>query len=101
MSIFTETLAPNEMLIRIQGRFDFSVRAEFHACYSNLTKSGGVVALDLAETEYVDSSALGMLLLLKEHTDKLQKHVVIRNCNPEVEQILSISKFDTLFTIEG
>ncbi len=101
MSIVRETLSTNETLIRIIGRFDFNTRADFQSCYSSLTKAGGLLAIDFGETDYIDSSALGMLLLLKEHTDSLKKHVVIRNCNPEVEQILTVSKFDTLFTIES
>jgi len=48
----------------------------------------------------MDSSALGMLLVLKERTGGGETAITLKNCNKEIKNILSISNFDKLFTIE-
>ncbi len=98
MAISTEKLPDLTTVIRVSGRFDFSVRNDFQDGYSDVSGGNGLI-LDLGDTEYIDSSALGMLLLLKEHAGKAKSHVVIRNCTPEVRRILSVSKFDQMFEI--
>jgi anti-anti-sigma factor len=47
----------------------------------------------------MDSSALGMLLLLREHVDGVRERVRIINCNTEIRKILEIANFDKLFDI--
>ena len=53
----------------------------------------------MKETTYLDSSALGMLLLLRDHAGGDQAEVEIVNCSPDVKKILTISNFDQLFKI--
>jgi anti-anti-sigma factor len=87
----------NQVTIFIQGRFDFSSHQEFRAAYEQLPK----MPLQYLEgTSYLDSSALGMLLLLRDHAggDKADIHIV--NCSPDVKKILTISNFEQLFTIQ-
>ncbi len=55
--------------------------------------------MDLQETTYLDSSALGMLLLLRDHAGGDKANIEIRNCSPDVKKILSISNFEQLFEI--
>jgi anti-anti-sigma regulatory factor len=47
----------------------------------------------------MDSSALGMVLLLKEHVDGDKKRLEVRNARPEVEKILRIANFDKLLEL--
>lgn len=87
-----------EVKISISGRFDFND----HQTFRNAYQMGGVDSryiLDLKDTEYMDSSALGMLLLLREHAGGDHGSVTIVNCRPEVEKILTISNFQKLFSI--
>jgi len=84
--------------LRVQGRFDFSLRTEFLERYSAIPAEGVEFVVDLSETEYIDSSALGMLLLLREHAGA--EGVKIRNCSPEVRQALATLNFDRLFDVE-
>ena len=90
----------NVVDIVISGRFDFSVHKEFRDAYSN-TPSGSATEfiIDMSQTEYVDSSALGMLLLLREHAGSDQANVSIKDCQNDVKDILLVSNFDKLFTI--
>jgi len=85
--------------IQISGRFDFtSVHREFRQSYKG--RAGGIrYVVDLKETEFMDSSALGMLLLLREHAVDAGTNVRIINCGPEIKQILAIANFSKLFEI--
>lgn len=88
----------NELTIFIEGRFDFSSHQLFRQAYESEKVSGFCV--DLAETTYLDSSALGMLLLLRDHAGGEKASIVIKNCNEDVRNIFSISNFDQLFDIQ-
>jgi len=48
----------------------------------------------------MDSSAMGMLLQLREHSDKQLGGVVLANGNESIQQILRIANFSKLFKIE-
>lgn len=54
--------------------------------------------MDLKEATYLDSSALGMLLLLRDHAGD-DADVRVINSNSDVRKILAISNFDKLFDI--
>ena len=86
--------------IKITGRFDFSVHNEFRKAYKDISLQGGEYRVDLAKTDYLDSSALGMLLLLKEHAESDSSKVRIMNANNDVREILIIASFDKLFSFE-
>jgi len=88
-----------ELVLEIKGQFDFSLHKPFRQAYRG--HSGvEVYRVDLAQAEYMDSSALGMLLLLREHASGQGAKVVLCNCQEEVEKILRIANFQKLFQIE-
>ena len=55
--------------------------------------------IDMKGTSYLDSSALGMLLLLRDYAGGDDASISIVNANDDVKKILSISNFEQLFTI--
>ncbi|WP_193165336.1 STAS domain-containing protein [Microbulbifer hainanensis] len=92
------------LTIRVCGNFDFNVHREFQRAYQNLPLSPKHFCIDLSETYHLDSAALGMLLLLRDHClgdvdDEAQCTVELRNANDHVENILLVSNFDKIFTI--
>ncbi|RUO55327.1 MULTISPECIES: STAS domain-containing protein [Pseudidiomarina] len=89
-----------ELTISIHGKFDFGVVHEFRRAYSSLGDEKPVVYIDLRNTEYLDSSALGMLLNMRKAIINQVESVAIINTNPQVKSILEISRFDKLFKIE-
>lgn len=89
-----------EVVIRIKGRFDFSTHQDFRSAYEDHEEVPEAYVVDLREATYLDSSALGMLLLLRDHAGGDSRKVRIVNCNPDVKKILSISNFEQLFTIQ-
>ena len=89
----------NTATIKINGRFDFSLHNEFRKSYKDVSLKNGVYSIDLSNTGYLDSSALGMLLLLKEHAESQSATVRLVNFNNEIKEILTIASFDKLFTL--
>ena len=90
----------SELIINIQGRFDFSAHQDFRNAYEKCTGQPSSYLVDMNETTYLDSSALGMLLLLRDHAGGDNANIRIANCNPDVKKILTISNFEQLFTIQ-
>lgn len=86
------------VIMKINGRFDFSLHNEFRKAYKDVSLSGGEYAVDLSGTDYLDSSALGMLLLLKEHAESQGCTVKLTGFNDEIKEILTIASFDKIFT---
>jgi HptB-dependent secretion and biofilm anti anti-sigma factor len=55
--------------------------------------------VDFGRVDYLDSSALGMLLLLREKAEAAGKKVSLANLSGTVKQVLEIANFGKLFTI--
>ena len=101
MAITAHTDPSNEVLtIKIQGRFDFSAHQDFRNAYENVSTKPNDFIIDMKETTYLDSSALGMLLLLRDYAGGDSASIKISNCNDDVKKILTISNFEQLFSID-
>ena len=99
------------LTISIKGRFDFAKHQDFRRAYEKLQPESDPKSkskpkpeskqcvVDLKETTYIDSSALGMLLLLRDYVGGDDSDVRLVNCNSDVRKILAISNFDKLFDI--
>lgn len=90
----------SELIIKIEGRFDFSSHQEFRKAYENAATKPKGYKVDMHDTSYLDSSALGMLLLLRDYAGGDDAKIGIINCNEDVLKILSISNFEQLFEIQ-
>ncbi len=99
MSVNTvESSDNNEVVIKVSGRFDFSCHQEFVKGYKAYPPGSKCYVVDLAQAEFMDSSAMGMLLQLREYGDK-RAGVSLVNGSESVKDILRIANFDKLFTI--
>jgi HptB-dependent secretion and biofilm anti anti-sigma factor len=87
-----------ELTIFLPEKFDFQLHEEFREAYEKEEKMKSLV-LDMLKTSYMDSSALGMMLQLKEHAEKCNGKVSIKNANGNILQILSIANFDKIFSV--
>jgi anti-anti-sigma factor len=87
--------------LRLSGRFDFNAHREFRAAYEAIVADSSVRALnvDLAGVDYLDSSALGMLLMLRDKTGAANKALTLSNVRGAVKQVLDIANFGKLFKI--
>ncbi|MCG5500324.1 STAS domain-containing protein [Ectothiorhodospira lacustris] len=101
MSISRQVDSGNALvIINIEGRFDFSEHRPFRDAYRDIAPGSVRFLVDLSRADYLDSSALGMLLLLREHAGTDAGRVTIRGCTEDVLRILRIANFDRLFILE-
>jgi len=84
--------------INVNGRFDFSAHQAFLNAYRGVPKGEKTFVVDLSAAEYMDSSAMGMLLQLREHADK-SRVIALNNANKNIQEILKIANFDKLFNV--
>jgi anti-anti-sigma factor len=96
-----QTKNGNQAKLTLSGRFDFNMHREFKEAYMALLNDDTLTSIEigLAEVDYLDSSALGMLLMLRERALNVNKQVSLSNPNKMVSQVLDIANFHKLFTI--
>lgn len=96
-----QTKSGNQATLTLNGRFDFNVHRDFKEAYMSLLNDAVVqtLSINLSGVEYLDSSALGMLLMLRERVLAANKQIALTNPNETVMKILDIANFKKLFTI--
>lgn len=89
--------------IVMKGRFDFQIHREFKDAYTRLFENAGVklIEIEMSQLDYLDSSALGMLMLLNERAKAVNKSIALVNPSDVVNQVLEVANFNRLFTIRG
>lgn len=101
MAKFISETSPDgkKLTIAVQGRFDYHAHQSFRQCYQGIEPLPDTIVIDMTATDYLDSSALGMLLLLRNDLGQ-QVAISIENTSPAVKKILNIANFQHLFSIE-
>ncbi len=96
----TTTLSADqkEKTIAIDGRFDFTAHQDFIKAYKSDPKGEKAYVVDLRNADYMDSSAMGMLLQLREYA--AQHRVALKNANDTVMEVLRIANFGKLFQVQ-
>lgn len=99
----TSALSMDKKLLEIdiRGHFDFSAQKDFRDAYKGQATQGLKVSINLSQVDYMDSAALGMLMVLKKYIDALSGQVILKSPAAPISKILLISKFDKLFSIEA
>jgi len=92
-------LSPDEreLTISISGRFDFNVRPALAAALEDVDLKSTKINIDLGDSDYIDSSALGMLLILREKAGGSDASIILSNCKPATLELLRMSRCDELF----
>lgn len=87
-------------VIVLQGRFDFNSHREFRdAVDCALKEAAPEIKVDLMGVDYLDSSALGMLLMLRDKAKGAGKSVVLTGARGAVKQVIDIANFGKLFVL--
>lgn len=99
----SKNIAGSKATLGLEGRFDFHSHREFRGAYEGVLEAEGVreIEIDFGSVDYLDSSALGMLLLLREKAESCGKSVVLCGLKGTVKQVLDIANFGKLFAIKG
>lgn len=87
-------------VIELSGRFDFNAHREFRGAMDRaLGMEVQSVTIDMGRVPYVDSSALGMLLMLRDKARSRNRSVSLCGTHGTVRQVLEIANFGKLFPI--
>ncbi len=100
--LIRETRNNTSATLALEGRFDFNSHRDFRGAYDGLLGDPGVreIVVNFAQVDYLDSSALGMLLLLREKAESGGKAIGLTGLQGTVKQVLEIANFQRLFTIK-
>lgn len=84
----------------IVGKFTFADNNRFRDILPMLdTVKQQSLTFNLSRCTYIDSAALGMLLIAKEHAGKNEVRIILKGATGQVLQILQLSCFDQMFEI--
>lgn len=84
--------------IKLPGEFDFRSHKDFRETHRDSVQDAQYI-LDFSVTEHIDSSALGMLLLMREGLGNDAADVKIINCRPNIKKLLEMASFHQLFEV--
>lgn len=87
------------LTLQLGDHFDFSVHRDFHEACLGSSRVARSYVVDLGEVTTMDSSALGMLLLLREHAGADRAEIRIVNAGNELRNTLRVAGFDKLFLL--
>ena len=95
------TQADSGTIVALKGRFDFQAHQDFRRTIDGLLKTGkGKLTVDLSAVNFIDSSALGMLLLARETCEKAGGGVTLDRPQDYVDKVLKLCHFDQLFQVQ-
>jgi anti-anti-sigma factor len=85
----------------LTGRLTFADHKDFRNLIGMLNEPGMKrFVFDLSGVEFIDSAALGMLLLARDTAAGRGIHVVLKGAQGQVKRIMTVANFGALFTIE-
>ncbi|MGJ8682688.1 STAS domain-containing protein [Paraglaciecola sp.] len=90
-------------VLSLPERFDFSYNKTFSQQYQAIFNAPeGIVkiVLDFSRVLYLDSSALGMMVLLQKKAKTAKINVAIRGAKSTAEDILKVANFNKLYDFE-
>jgi anti-sigma B factor antagonist len=92
----------DERIIAIlSGELDTAASAQAEKDLQPLLDSNGKeIVLDCKELEYISSSGLRVLLSILKKAQSVGSHVVLKNVNDVIHDVLDISGFISIFDIE-
>jgi len=88
------------LVIDIVGRLSLDIHREFRSVYESSPKCERY-AVNLQRCVGIDSSGLGMLLILRDFAGLNKDNMLIVNCPSRLGKLLGMAKFDQLFTVQN
>jgi len=99
MSSVETSILGSTVTIRVSGKFDSTNNQDFMNAFKAHPSSNDFI-VDLSDADYLDSSALGAMVSLHHYAAEAGKKAMIKGANEMVANVLTISNFTALFTIQ-
>ena len=97
---YTKIIDSGVCNIVMKGKFNFSDHLSFKALFDVFDDSSvKAVQYDLRGVDFVDSAALGLLLLSLDEAKKASKPLILIGPQGQVQKMFEISRFYELFDI--
>ena len=97
----SDTLAEQRYEARLIGDFTFADNQSFRSMISRIeSEAVRHIVLDFSSVSYIDSAALGMLLLLRESVSEKGVSITLRGSTGQTRKMFTLSHFDSLFDME-
>ena len=85
--------------LTLPSKFDYNYHKEFRESYKSTDGKNSRYIIDMTHTNYIDSSGIGMLLLLRNHAGDEHADITIMGAKNDVKNSLINVNFDSLYTI--
>ncbi len=96
----TECVQGTSVTLLLSGRFDFPARKPFQAAIKEAqATSPKVIILNFAKVPFLDSSALGLLMLAKKNVQDSACQLSLAVSHGYVRDVLYLAKMDKQFQI--
>ncbi len=79
-------------------RFSYSSHGSFYRLFKDKPSNMKYI-ISMENTQFIDSAALGLLLVLYDHVGKDRHKVALTGCPPNIKRLLNIANFSRLMTI--
>lgn len=87
------------MTLVLPREFNFKVHRGVRDAYKN-EPSNLIFVIDMRNVEHIDSSALGMLMLIYEHAGANEKNLHMVNICESVRKLLDVARLNRYFTFD-
>jgi len=95
------TIEETTVRVAISGELDTPTTVEIQPKVDALLKfAGRTIYLDCSGLEYIASSGLRQLITIYKRCVAEGGKLILRNVNPDVMEIFTITNFDKVFTFE-
>lgn len=101
MPEFSISFNDNTYVIHVNGVFNFKSCQKFLKSIEIASKTLTVekIVIDCTKVSFIDSSALGVLLIAQDQLQKKSLPFVVRGVNGQVKRMLSLTKLDEILEI--
>jgi len=91
---------PPRAVVHLAGEIDMRSAPTVQGSLLDLTRGPlERIVLDLSGVNYIDSSGVGTLVVLKREIEKLRAKIVLAGLQPRVKSVFEITRLDRFFTI--
>lgn len=87
------------VIAKMSGRVDLRYVENYKDELHSVIPTAKELTLDMENVDFLDSSALGMLVALKRDADKSQIKITLRSMPERVRKLLEITRLLSAFTI--
>lgn len=96
----SQSVDGNNLTISIHGKFTFTDNNDFHKVIDTISSGKySRVTFDLSDTEFMDSAALGMLLIVKAEANCHNTPTILHNPVNQPRKVLETGRFFDIFSV--